>query len=149
MGEDAVIRIGHGFEMSCGSWIEITKKTLSAFSYYSWTDPKKHSNIDNLTLDFELSKYLTVAIDKDVKAGGPFIVIMSAGGMMKIDGGGLSGDIGEVFVSPLNCEIMNCKLNWLADGYGDPIWIFGDSYLSMSARRWPFYLYRDGYSKVL
>ena len=34
MGEDAVIRLGHGFEISCGSWLEITKKQIRAYNFY-------------------------------------------------------------------------------------------------------------------
>jgi hypothetical protein len=150
MGDDAVIRVGHGFEISCGSWVEITKKEISVCQFYSWHNPQKSYALAPTALEVEISDFLTVAINRDSAGNGTFIIVMSKGGMQKIDLGRMGGDIGEVFASPLNCEIENCKLNFIADGYADPIWVFGDSYLSFpDPARWPTYLYRDKFSKVL
>ena len=33
MADDAVIRIGHGYEISCGSWIEISKKQIRGYNF--------------------------------------------------------------------------------------------------------------------
>ena len=150
MGEDAVIKIGHGFEISCGSWIEITKKQISAYNFYSWTDPQKREVFPLTDLECEISDFLTVVINKDSSGNGSFVVVTTATGSQKIEMSSIGGDAGEVFVAPVNCELENCKLNWIADGYADPIWIFGDSYLGYTwSGRWPYYLYRDGYNKVL
>lgn len=150
MGEDAVIRIGHGFEISCGSWLEIKKKQISAYNFYSWTDPKKREVIPPTELEIEIEEFLTVAINRDTKGNGIFVILMTKNGMQKIENPSIGGDIGAIFASPLNCELKNCKLSYVADGYADPIWVFGDSYLGYTwAGRWPYYLYRDGYNKVL
>ena len=151
MGDDAVIRVGHGFELSCSGWIEITKTKISACRFYSWHNPQKSFALPETDLELEVSDFLTVSINKDFSGNGAFVVVSTKSGMKKFDiGYGMAGDIGPIFASPLNCEIKNCKLNYIADGYGDPVWIFGDSYLSYpDPARWPFYLYRDGYQKVL
>ena len=150
MGEDAVIRVGHGFEISCSGWVEIKKNQITTYSYTGWIDPPKREVLPTTALDFEVKDFLTVVINKDVKGNGKFIVVTSAGGSQRFDAPNVGGDIGPIFASPLNCEIENCKLNWIADGYADPIWVFGDSYLGYTdPARWPFYLYRDGYNKVL
>ena len=150
MGEDAVIRVGHGFEISCSGWVEITKKHITTYIYTGWIDPPKREVLPTTALDFEVKDFLTVVINKDVKGNGKFIVVTSAGGSQRFDAPNVGGYIGPIFASPLNCEIENCKLNWIADGYADPIWVFGDSYLGYTdPARWPFYLYRDGYNKVL
>ena len=150
MSDEAVIRVGHGFEMSCGSWIEITKKQIRSYNFYGWVDPPKRETYPLTDTGLEIEEFLTVAINKDVKGNGVFVVLTTKGGMKKIEMSGGSGDIGSVFASPLGCELENCKLNYIADGYGDPIWVFGDSYLGYTWHgRWPYYLYADGYSKVL
>ncbi len=150
MGEDAVIRIGHGFEISCGNWLEITKKQISSYNFYSWTDPQKRETLPPTDMENELEEFLTVVINRDSKGNGVFVILMTKGGMQKIDISGLGGEVGAVFASPLNCELKNCKLSYVADGYADPIWVFGDSYLGYTwMGRWPYYLYRDGYNKVL
>ena len=38
---DGKILVGHGYEMSSASWIEITDKEIFAYAYYTYTDPKK------------------------------------------------------------------------------------------------------------
>ena len=150
MGDDAVIRIGHGFEISCGSWLEITKKQIRAYNFYSWTDPQKREILPLTDTELEIEEFLTVAINRDTAGNGVFVILTSKGGMKKIEISGIGGSIGAIFASPLNCELENCKINYIADGYGDPIWVIGDSYLSFpDPARWPTYLYRDGFQKVL
>ena len=150
MADDAVIRIGHGFEISCSGWVEITKTQITTYTYIGWIDPPKRTVLPTTDLEFEVKDFLTVVMNKDVKGNGSFIVVTSAGGSKRFDVSNVGGDIGPIFASPLNCEIENCKLNWIADGYADPIWVFGDSYLGYNdPARWPYYLYRDGYNKVL
>lgn len=150
MGDDAVIRVGHGFEISSAGWVEITKTKISVCRFYGWHKPPKSFSLPETELEMEISEFLTVAINKDVAGNGVFVIVTTKGGMKKFPLGSFAGDIGPIFASPLNCEIKNCKLSFIADGYGDPVWVFGDSYLSMGdPARWPYYLYRDGYSKVL
>ncbi len=151
MPEDAVIRVGHGFELSCSGWVEITKKTVSACRFYSWHNPQKSFALPETELEMEIEEFLTVMINKDKTGNGVFILIITKAGMQKITvPSDIAGEIGPVFASALNCEIENCKLNFIADGYGYPVWIFGDSYLSFpDPSRWPTYLYRDGFDKVL
>ena len=150
MADDAVIRIGHGFEISCGSWLEITKKQIRAYNFYSWTDPQKREILPLTDTELEIEEFLTVAINRDTAGNGVFVILTSKGGMKKIAISGIGGDIGAVFASPLGCELESCKLSYVADGYADRIWVFGDSYLGYTwAGRWPYYLYRDGYNNVL
>ena len=150
MPDDAVIRIGHGFEISSAGWVEITKTKISVCRFYGWHNPPKSFALPETDLEMEISDFLTVVINKDTAGNGVFVIVTTKAGMKKIPLGSFAGDIGPVFASPLNCEITNCKLNFIADGYADPIWIFGDSYLSIpDPARWPTYLYRDLYNKVL
>ena len=150
MGENAVIRVGRGFEMSCGSWLEITKKQIMSYNFYSWTDPQKRKGFPLTDTELEIEDFLTVAITRDTAKNKIFVILTTKGGMKKIEMPQIGGAIGGVFASPLGCELENCKLSFIADGFADPIWVFGDSYLGYTwDARWPYYLYRDGYNKVL
>ena len=150
MPDDAVIRIGHGFEISSAGWVEITKTKISAYNFYSWTDPQCREVYAPTETELTIEEFLTVSINKDVSGNGIYVLLITKGGMKKIEISGIGGSIGAIFASPLNCELENCKLNYIADGYGDPIWVIGDSYLSFpDPARWPTYLYRDGFQKVL
>ena len=150
MGENSVIRFGRGFEMSCGSWLEITKTQICAYNFYSWTDPQKREVFPLTDTELTVEDFLTVTMNIDIAGNKSFVILASKGGMKKIEMSSIGGAIGAVFASPVDCELKNCKLNYIADGYGDPIWIFGDSYLGFTwDARWPYYLYRDGYNKVL
>lgn len=150
MSDDAVIRIGHGFEISCGSWLELTKKQIRACNFYSWTDPKNKEIFPLTDTELEIEDFVTVLINRDSQGNGVFVVITTKGGMKKFEMPSLGGDNGTVFASPLGCELENCKLNYVADGYAAPIWVFGDSYIGYTWHgRWPYYLYADGFSNIL
>lgn len=147
---DGVIRVGQGYEVTSSSWVEISKVGIWAYTYFSWSDPKKMTVIPQSSLGCNVSDFVTVIIDKDNTEGGTFITVMTAGGMFRRKVEGLSLENGEVFAMAEGCEIYNCKLNWFCDGYADDIWIFGDSYLQYEHETfWPYYLYKDGFNKVL
>ena len=151
MGEDAVIRVGHGFETRAAGWLEITKHTIAAYKFYDWHKPPRNYTLPETNMVMEVSDFLSVVINKDIAGNGLFFIVTTKGGMKRFDiKDGMAGEMGKIFASPLNCEIKNCKLNFIADGYADPIWVFGDSYISLyDPGRWPYYLFRDQYTKIL
>ena len=151
MSDDAVIRIGHGFEVSSGGWVEITKHRIAAYKFYGWHKPPKSFTLPETDMVMEVSDFLSVVINKDIAGNGLFFIVTTKGGMKRFDiKDGMAGEMGSIFASPLNCEIKNCKLNFVADGYADPIWVFGDSYISLyDPSRWPSYLFRDKYTRIL
>ena len=149
-GKDGIIRIGQGYQVSSGAWIEIEKKKACAYSYYSYTNPNKIEILPSTELGFELDGFVSICINNDYANSENFVRITSVGGTVKIPIPKFTPNNGEIFVSPLNFDITDCKLNWFCDGYSDDIWVFGDSYLGFGHdARWPYYLYKDGYTDVL
>ncbi len=149
MSDDAMIAVGRGYMKTHGCWIEITKTHFRAFAYYFYTDPKLRELEPQTEHGLEISEFLSVLIDED-RQRGSFIVLTTASGSVKIPCPGFSPCEGNIFASAKDCELENCRLNWLFDGFSFPIWIYGDSYLGYGhPARWPYYLYRDGYDKVL
>jgi hypothetical protein len=148
MGDEFKLLIGQGYKTSNGCWLEITKETISAYTYFSYNTPPQHEIIEPTPHELEISEFLTVNIDKNTK-NGSFIVLMTKGGMFKLEAPKIGANDGFVFASVEGGELEDCRMNWFCDGYADPIWIFGDSYLGFGyPARWPYYLYRDGYNKV-
>ncbi len=156
MPDDAVIRIGRGLDVTGGSWIELTKTQIRAYNFFSWTNPQRLDAFTLADTELVIEEFLTVSINVDharddvFRGNGTFVTITTKGGMKKIVMPYVGGTAGMVFASPVGCTLENCTLNYLADGYADLVWLFGDSYFSIpDTARWPTYLYRDGYRMIL
>ena len=149
LDDDFVIAVGRGYMYTSGCWVEVTKTHVRAFTYFHYTDPKLRVLEPQAEHGLEISEFLTVAIDED-RVHGSFIIITTATGSLKLSSPSFAAWDGKIFASANGCVLENCKLNWLYDGFAFPIWIYGDSYLGYGhPARWPYYLYRDGYDRVL
>ena len=147
---DGKILIGHGYKQTCGSWIEITSATVSSYSFYPWRDPQSVVNVAPIAHEIEIADFITVSIKVNYSKKEVFAVINSRGGMYKFDLNAWSGCDGEIFVTPVGCELTNCRLNWYSERYASRIWLLGDSYLSFpDPARWLTHLYNDGYADNL
>ena len=145
---DGTVIIGQGYMTSGAFWIEVTRNTVSAYSFYSYTNPNRIEILPKTELGFELKDFLTVSIDKDSKGMGVFTTVTTSTGAKRVNLSKSGDNCGAIMVKACDCELYSCKLNWLCDGYADDIWIFGDSYLGYGHdARWPYYAYRDGYQK--
>ena len=51
------------------------------------------------------------------------------------------------YVQSSGSVLTECVLSWVSQNINAPIWIFGDSYLSLYNVRWTYYLIQDGYTK--
>ncbi len=148
---DGKVLVGHGYNASSASWIEITSKEVKAFSYYSYTDPQYRPLFkEPLVHNFEIKDFLTVVIDIDTCNGMKTLLVSTSSGAVKATLDGWDGCYGEVFASVEGAELENCKLNWFSDSFSRRIWFLGDSYIGFGhGARWPYYLWRDGYNNHL
>lgn len=148
--DDGVLRLGQGYRVSSGCWAEITKNTVSVYNFYSYADPSLKIVLPVTELGFEIKDFLSVMIQADSAHRNSFINITTSGGNKRIELPSFSSDFGELFVMADGLEARNCKFNWLCLAYAEDIWVYGDSYLGFGHNaRWPYYLYRDGFSELL
>ena len=148
---DGKIILGHGYKTTYGSWIEITAKTLAAYSYYSFKDPADQVIFPEAAHGLDVSTFLKVLIDVDVERGGALITLATPSGMYQTERiSTWSGSNGTISAHVENCTLQNVKLNWYTDNYAKEIWLIGASFLSFgSPERWPYYLYKDGYTNLM
>lgn len=147
--KDAKIIVGHAYGEKRGGWLEIGAQTVSAYNHYPWKVPCNTPLFENRPHGLDIKDSITVIIDKDYSSS-EFAIIQTSGGDCKLDVSGLAGYDGSPLVIPEGLELSDVSLSFTSDGYSLPIWIFGDSYLSHNENcRWPYYLYRDGYTDVL
>lgn len=57
------------------------------------------------------------------------------------------GDEGAPFVQSDGSALSDCSFTWTSRNIAKPIWMFGDSYMSLYDARWVYYLIQDGYDK--
>lgn len=150
LGDGKVI-LGHGYKTTYGSWIEISAKTLSAYSYFSFKDPAEQPIFTEVEHGLDVSTFLKVCIDVDVEHGGVKITIATPSGMYQTERMcGWSGCNGTICAVAENCTLQDVTLNWYTDNYAKDIWLIGASYLSFAnTERWPYYLYKDGYTNLM
>jgi hypothetical protein len=145
--KDGVLRMGQGFMKTSGAWIEISKNKVCAYSYFSYTNPNQNEILEPTKLGFNIDGFISVIINNDYANGNNFVIITSSTGSIKIPVPKFSPNSGEMFVSPLNFDITNCKFSWICECYACDIWIYGDSYLGFGhGARWPYYMLEWGFS---
>ena len=87
MPDDAVIRIGHGFEISSAGWVEITKTKIASCRFYGWHNPPKSYSLPETEHEMQISDFLTVVINKDTSGNGCFVNVTTKSGMKKFHPG--------------------------------------------------------------
>ena len=55
------------------------------------------------------------------------------------------GDEGAPYVSSSGSVLTDCAFSWTSRNINKPIWLFGDSYMSLYDNRWTYYLVADGF----
>lgn len=45
--------------------------------------------------------------------------------------------------------LTNCKISFVCEDIDQPLWIFGDSYVSFSVERWPYWIHEAGFDGYL
>lgn len=53
---------------------------------------------------------------------------------------------GVPYLLSTDMVMTDCVFSWIPKDIDKPIWVFGDSWVSMYDTRWPYYMVRDGYT---
>lgn len=56
-------------------------------------------------------------------------------------------DKGFAGIESVGSTLTDCALSWTSRNIHKPIWIFGDSYISLYPQRWIYYVIQDGFAK--
>ena len=142
---DDVLRIGHGEEVYCATYAEITATHVYIYEYL--TEEKLLVQREH---GLKICGNVSVAID--VGYSSVKITICTPNGVYQ---SGLidrcwSGRNGEIFAVSKARDITDVTLRWNCSDYCKDIWLFGDSYFNpRSPYRWPSYLYDNGYTQYL
>ena len=141
----------HGYMKDNASWIELSDTSVGAYTYFSYTNPQKKELLGgDVDHGITIGRFLTVSIDYEPKKLAATLIIASSGGMFKTELPGWCGNEGEIFAKFDGVDAENCKLSWTCDDYSRKIWLIGDSYIGFGhGARWPYYLFRDGYTNVM
>lgn len=146
---EAKLVVGHAYKEKRGGWLEIGEHTVSAYNHIPWKSPSDHPLFVDLPHGLLIKDFVTVVINKDM-ANGEYAEISTSGGSFKFSVSGIAGYDGSPIVTPEGLHLSEVSLSFTADAYRTPIWIYGDSYLSHNEDdRWPYYLYKNGYTNML
>lgn len=104
-----------------------------------------------LTHNLNIVENIQVVLTTGVKNRLENIVINSCG--IKYEATGLNNitwndDKGIPTIEVESSTLTDCSAMWTCRTKNQPVWIFGDSYLSLDSARWPYYLIQDGYDSI-
>ena len=99
---------------------------------------------------------LTISEDLQIKIDSPFkvnelgsITICSDGMEYTLLATAYGTDMtGCPYLVSNGTEMTDCAFSWIPKDIDKPIWVFGDSWVSMYDTRWPYYMVRDGYTNT-
>ena len=99
---------------------------------------------------------MTISEDLQIKIESPFkvnelggITICSDGTEYTLSATAYGTDMtGCPYLVSDGAVMTDCAFSWIPKDIDKPIWVFGDSWVSMYDTRWPYYMVRDGFTKT-
>ncbi len=141
---DGTIRMGHGKIHYSSQYLEITATHLRVTYYFN--DDTQHTY--EFAHGLDISGWVDVRIDKGY--GNADITITTPSGTYSKNCDWRAGNNGPVFCEATGVTLSNVDCRWWADEFDADIWLFGDSWFSMSSTaRWPYYMKQDGHTDLL
>ena len=132
------IKIGRGTNTNGAAYLEITATQAIIHTYLGGDTPVTYNH--GLTI----GTFISVKIVKhDIYAD---IMIMTDSGTYNISNAAWSGTAYAAAVATsVGSTLTECVFSWGSSDFRKSTWIFGDSYISISSNRWPYYLKEDGF----
>ena len=149
--ETGKLILGHGYMQAYGSWVEITGTQIYAYSHVAYPEPVTNPLLREAMLHgLTITDSITVNLDYMPAEKALLITISTASGSFNGRIPRWWGQNGEISARFEGIDGENCVLNWSCDDFASRVWLLGDSYLGTgSVNRWPYYLFRDGYTDCL
>lgn len=145
------MQIGQGFSDS-ESWgweVDIDNQTVSVMDSFYNAESDNHE-ILNASYQLSLKDYIAVTIE--VTLEGEFVLeIGTNGGTYRSEALPWDGTNGSLFVTASDgTELTDCTLSYFCNGWEKDIWLYGDSYFSLTADdRWTSYLTEQDSNNIL
>lgn len=138
-----ILKMGRVVDGVYKEHIELNNNNLKIYNTYGAETVLTH----NLNIVENIQVVLTTGVKNRLEN----IVINSCG--IKYEATGLNNitwndDKGIPTIEVENSTLTDCSAMWTCRTKNQPIWIFGDSYLSLDPARWPYYLIQDGYDSI-
>ena len=137
------LTISHGASSDWGSsWLEIDGTNIKVSTHTSSTTEVTAAHGLSISNDIQV----TLQFDTDQVS----ITIQSQGERFE-QSFNWSGANKVISVKTGSTTVLqDCAASWTCKGLTQPIWLFGDSYVSYAnADRWPYYLFQDGHTDFL
>lgn len=133
--------VGHGRLGGYSSaWIEIDHTNI-------YTHMNSDSVSDTIPHGLTITNNIQVRVIKDFHVSWGKVEIISNGQKFSTETH-WTGDCGDIYAKSIGSTLSNCSLGWSSKCLTSPIWMFGDSYFSITPDRWVYYL-KNQHDKVL
>ena len=141
--DSGVITVGHGDNIPDGSWIEITNKTVTAYSYLNGktqTYSAEHGLDISGNVEVIVESYYDTARAR---------IKLANNTAFSTETFAWSGRDGEIFAKSTGVTLENAKLNWNSTEFENNVWIIGDSGLDINSdTSWAYYLKKGGLTLI-
>ena len=136
--------VGKGYNQYRGMWVEVDSTNVKVYKY-------ENSASDIYTAEHGLDIKTFVKVNLFLSNEGSLqIIIFSKGGCYKTSVEDCGYEMNYApFVSCSGTSLSNVKLGASCADIRLPVWVFGDSFLSVTANRWPGIIKDFGYFNVM
>lgn len=133
--------IGHGISAN-GYYFVINNTNIIPTTNGSAGSPFAHG----LTIE----DYISIELKVEALGKCSIRVNTKGGSYIKIFSSGFIATKGDIFVKSNGSALTDCSFNWVCNDYKKRIWVFGDSYLSVTSnKRWAYWLLTWGHDNSL
>lgn len=132
------VSAGKGYATYRGRWLEIDATNV-IIKYYETSE----NTLATIPHGLTISDFLYVSLDID-DLGQAKIILNSLSGLFVYTYADFGYDFnGSPFVLTTGQTLSNVNVSFGSKDYRKPVWIFGDSYISVTTDRWPYYIIND------
>ena len=141
------IRFGRGTpdeKLYSSSWIDIDSTNIILHTYYndSQSYEKTYPHGLNITNNVQILLYNPYE--------GNSTLVLATNGKMFEQKLAWNGYNGSIFVESIGSVLNNVVYSWTCKKLNSDIWLFGDSYFSLTGEnRWTYYLIKNGFKNLL
>ena len=137
-------KIAIGYKAFSGEPVKIVEVDATKVYYLATTTDFTGEAEHGLSITEDLRIRIVSETDNTLKG----IYISSGGQEYSIENTAYSPEMkGSPCLISTGASMTNCAFSWIPRNIDKPIWVFGDSWVSIYNTRWPYYMIQNGYDK--